>query len=106
MEKHTALPWQANGWSIFGNGNHPVAEMIVGGRTEATANVHYIVTACNVYPALVEALERVENDCHKAANGGLTTASSKVTVKELTILLRDIRDYTHTALALAKGEQC
>lgn len=64
--KHTALPWQANyqGDPVQVGSPGRFVAMTLGcddsiATGEDYANAKYIATACNAYPALVEALERI-----------------------------------------------
>lgn len=99
----TPLPWQLEGnWEagrrlggwLSTMHPSPLFEMtpLVGSGENIIANARYIVTACNAFPDLVDALESLLNSC--GARGAYHA-----------LKYADAIDSAEAALTKAKGEQ-
>jgi hypothetical protein len=103
---NTTLPWEyANSGTIdviyakdsLGS-DRRVCEMI---GPNGEGNAELIVRAVNCHEELLEACKAVRDAAHQAANGG----SDGNTIGGLKILLRELRDVCHEAIAKAEGKQ-
>lgn len=108
--EHTLGPWnyQAKlsgsenhkGFRLWGSVGGAIAEIYPldedGVRGEANAR---LIAAT---PALLEALEAIEDKLHKAANGGLKTAQRQPRISDFKLLIRECRDHARAAIKQAK----
>lgn len=79
-----------------------VADCIAYGEgPAATANTLYIVTACNAFPALVEALLKLSNEAH----GFLSMADTDTHGYTNIAVLRQRIEEAHAALSVAEGRE-
>ena len=109
--KHTPLPW---GWHFNGTGGQwrlinltTGVGLQIGGPPDVdnSADMKFIVRACNSYYDLIEALEK----CAGALRAGQNSMSPRVAFtgdwSHLgTLSVSEILDEANTALSLAKGE--